>query len=370
MNKPDSWNRTRELFEQARQRGPEDRTNFLQQECGDDAELLAEVQSLLDAFEPAKEELESSPVRLVDDDPPSTVPEDAIPGYQILEEIHRGGQGVVYLALQHGTKRQVALKLILEGPFASLENKRRFEREVELVGSLQHPNIVPIYESGTAHGHHYYAMKYVRGLRLDAYVRDGDLTADATLRLFVKVTAAVGYAHQNGVIHRDLKPSNVLVDGSGEPHVLDFGLAKFGGVDIDARQESWTGTMTGHIMGTLSYMSPEQAAGRPGEVDLRSDVYALGVVLYELLCEHLPYDLDNTLIDNLGSIQTAEPKPMAACGRRFSNEVETIILKAISKEKTRRYPTAGAFGEDISRFLSGDAIEAKRDSALYVLRKA
>src|SRR5262245_38988842 len=153
---------------------------------------------------------------------PDTLPAaDAIEGYKLLRELHRGGQGVVYQAVQQATKRKVALKVLLEGPFAGPQSQRRFEREVELLGSLRHPHIVPVYDSGVSQGRFYFAMEYVRGERLTDYARSRRLSVPDTLRLFRKVCEAVDHAHQRGVIHRDLKPSNILVDDAGEPHVLD-----------------------------------------------------------------------------------------------------------------------------------------------------
>ena len=228
-------------------------------------------------------------------------PDDAIPGYRILKELSRGGQGVVYQAVQRTTKRKVALKIMLEGPFAGATNKRRFEREIELVGSLRHPGIVPIFDSGIAVGRFYYAMEYIRGELLSRYVKDRKLSVDDTLRLFKKVCDAVDYAHQKGVIHRDLKPSNILVDASGEPHVLDFGLAKVGGAEA-GDEASLLVSVTGQVIGTLEYMSPEQAAGQPDQVDMRSDVYTLGVIVYKLLTGQLPYDLTGQMAQNLKTI--------------------------------------------------------------------
>ena len=202
------------------------------------------------------------------------LPADAIPGYRILKELHRGGQGVVYQAAQESTHRKVALKVMLEGPFAGSESKKRFEREIALVGSLRHPNIVPIFDSGVAQGRFFYAMEYIRGEPLSRYVQSRKLSVDDTLKLFKKVCDAVDYAHQKGVIHRDLKPSNILVDNRGDPYVLDFGLAKVGGAEVEGDAASMLVSVTGQVMGTLAYMSPEQASGRPDEVDMRSDVYS------------------------------------------------------------------------------------------------
>ena len=367
-HKPDFWDRIQSLFDEALEKDTERRAEFLRQACAGDQQLFDEVASLLSLYPSAERELGASPFPGDEHAGNSTrsILDDAIPGFQILEELHRGGQGVVYLATQQSTKRRVALKVMLEGPFASPESRRRFEREVELVSNLSHPGIVPVFDSGVAHGQYYYAMEYVRGSHLDEYVRRDELPTRRILKLFVDICEAVDYAHQKGVIHRDIKPSNVLVDDRGQSHVVDFGLARIG--DADAKESALI-SLTGQVMGTLAYMSPEQAAGRPGQIDTRSDVYALGVVLYELLAGKLPYDLDSTMAENLSTIQHTEPKRLTLHDRTISSEVGTIVRKALSKEKERRYSTAGQFGDDIARFLNGEPIEAKRDSTLYVLSK-
>ena len=210
-------------------------------------------------------------------------------------------------------------------------------------------------------------MQYVQGHRLTDHVRDNQLSVDETLRLFQKVCEAVDHAHQRGVIHRDLKPSNILVDDRDEqPYVLDFGLAKIGGVDGDQFSQL---SLTGQIVGTPAYMSPEQAAGLNDQIDLRSDVYALGVILYELVTGQMPYDVNGPITSVLKTIQESDPIRPRSISRRINDEVEKIALKALSKEKQRRYATAGMLGEDIGRHLSGQPIEAKRDSALYLIRK-
>ena len=286
---PDAPDRVKALFHEALERPPHERDAFLAERCGTDVDLRAETQTLLAHFDDA-------PAQFLDGQPSSAehtalphtpLPSpDIIPGYRILKELHRGGQGVVYQALQESTKRKVALKVMLEGPFAGAASKRRFEREIELVGSLDHPGIVPIFDSGVAHGRFYYAMRYVRGESLSQYVHGRALSVDDTLGLFVKVCDAVDHAHQRGVIHRDLKPANILVDDDGQPHIVDFGLARIGGPDSE-RDRSLLISVTGQIMGTLAYMSPEQAAGRSDQVDMRSDVYALGVVLYTTNLQNL-----------------------------------------------------------------------------------
>jgi serine/threonine protein kinase len=323
------------------------------------------------------------------------------PGYTLLREIHRGGQGVVYQALQESTHRKVAIKVLLEGAYASKSARQRFEREIELVASLRHPNVISVFHSDqTEDGLRYCVMDYVRGLPLTRYVRDNQLSLEDALRLFATVCEAVNHAHQKGVIHRDLKPSNILVDVEGVPRVLDFGLAKL----VGGAEQSLV-SMTGQVVGTLPYMSPEQTRGNPEEIDTRTDVYALGVVLYELLTGRYPYPVIGPAADVLHHIVHTEPTPPSRawtadsgiqCGRssarlrpfgtssssrlgrlhfrRFpaapiDDEVRTLVLKALAKERDRRYQSAGELARDIGHYLAGEPIEAKRDSTLYVLGK-
>lgn len=318
------------------------------------------------------------------DDSDSRAPADSIPGYELLHELHRGTQGVVYQALQLASGKQVAIKFLREGVHASRNTRKRFEREIELAASLHHPNIIRVFESGvSATGHHYYAMDYVHGLPLHRYVQHKKLSIEQTLRLFALVCDAVNYAHQHGVIHRDLKPSNVLVDSDGVPHVLDFGLAK----PLMRSGKEWA-SMTGEVVGTLPYMSPEQAHGGRSEVDIRTDVYALGIMLYHVLTGEYPYPVVGPVADVLKHIAETDPVPprrqwshesggitYSERGGRFSacpidEEVETIILRALAKDPMRRYPNVESLRQDVIRHLQGQPIEAKRDAGLHVLRKS
>jgi tetratricopeptide (TPR) repeat protein len=291
-----------------------------------------------------------------------------VPGYGSLIEIARGGQGVVYRAVQLSTRRPVALKVLRDIAPTDAE-RRRFEREIDLAASLRHPNIVGIYDSGvTQDGRPYLVMEFVEGRAIDEHLRErpgtgGAPSPEQAVRLLAQVCDAVGHAHQRGVIHRDLKPSNIRVDMDGHPRVLDFGLARATG------ESSLTFSISGHFMGSLPWASPEQAEGRTRDVDVRSDVYALGVVLYQLLTGSFPYDVGGSMRVALESIVSAEPASPRAKRPDIDDELETILLKCLAKEPDRRYQSAAELGRDLRRYLAGEPIEAKRDSAWYTVRK-
>jgi len=293
------------------------------------------------------------------------LPPDSFPGYEIVDELRRGGQAVVYRGVQIATRRSVAIKVMKEGPFAGPANKARFDREVHILGQLNHANIVTIHDSGEAAGHFYYTMDYISGQPLDEYANGGRRDIKETLRLFAKICEAVNAAHLRGVIHRDLKPSNIRVDASGEPYVLDFGLAKLAGES----SSSAAMTMTGQFIGSAPWASPEQAEGSPSRIDLRTDVYSLGVILYQVLTGKFPYEILGTMREILDQILTAEPARPSAIRRQIDDEVETIVLKCLAKECDRRYQTAGELARDIRHYLADEPIEAKRDSLAYVMGK-
>ncbi len=292
-------------------------------------------------------------------------PHDSFTGYQILGELHRGGQGIVYQAIQKSTHRKVAIKVMKEGPFASATDKARFDREVQILGQLKHPNIVAIHGTGMAAGHYYFVMDYIHGQPLDVYVAGKLHDIDAILQLFAKIGDAVSNAHLHGIIHRDLKPSNVRIDDQGEPHILDFGLARAAPTAADASFM----TVTGQFVGSLPWSSPEQAEGIPGKIDVRTDVYSLGVMLYQMLTGRFPYDIVGNMRDVLDRILHAEPHYPRALRTDINDEIETILLRCLEKEPERRYQSAGEFARDIRHYLAGEPIEAKRDSTIYVLRK-
>lgn len=292
-----------------------------------------------------------------------TTPIPKIPGYDIQKQIGRGGMGIVYKALQVSTKRVVALKLLLEGPFASDMARRRFEREVALSAALKHNNIIPIYDSGNVDGRMYYAMEYIFGTSLTDHLKINKPDLRQRMQIFIKICGAVSHAHQRGVIHRDLKPTNILVDGTNEPHVLDFGLAKAGMFGDP------TASMTAQIVGTPAYMSPEQASGDPSGIDIRTDVYALGVMLYEMLTGEMPYDTNVSMGKILHNIAQAEPRPPSKFNPKIDGEVTAILLKALEKSKDTRYQSVDALSSDVQHYLAGEPISAKPPSGMYLLRK-
>lgn len=312
-------------------------------------------------------------------------------GYDVVDELSRGAQGVVYRARQRATNRIVALKVLAAGAVATARQRHRFEREVEIVSGLAHPNIVVLHDSKvSADGQLYFVMQYIDGVPLDEWIARrspgrSDPTAESTtqrrrraarstdadvgdiLAVFSSICAAVEYAHQRCVIHRDLKPRNILIDADNEPHVLDFGLAK--ALGRERTEPTVTATQPGVFVGTIAYAAPEQVRGRSTAVDTRTDVYSLGVILFQLLTGQYPYPIEGSLLEIADHIANTSPLPPSAINHSIDGEIDMIVLKALEKDPDRRYASAGALRADIERYVAGEPIDARRDNLLYVLRK-
>jgi serine/threonine-protein kinase len=284
------------------------------------------------------------------DDSAAVVNGERVGGYVLLEEIARGGMGIVYKARHVGLKRLVALKMILAGPLATPDEQARFRREAELAANLDHPNIVPIYEVSEQDGALYFSMKLVDGGNLAQTIVDYRRDPCQTARLIATLARAVHYAHGKGFIHCDLKPSNILIDREGHPQITDFGLAR-------RASENSSLTVTGAILGTPSYMAPEQASGQRQSIGPATDVYGLGAILYELLTGRAPFRTA-TMMETVVQVLERDPVAPRELAPGLARELETICLKCLEKLPEDRYPSALALAEDLERFLQGDVVEA------------
>ena len=287
-------------------------------------------------------------------------PTPVIAGYRDLREIGRGGQGTVYRGQQQSTGQNVAIKVLRE-PQPDPEDRARFLREVEVVASLAHPGIVKVLHRGeAADGRLYIVMELVEGLPFDEYAREQDV--DTIVRQVVEIAEAVQHAHQRGVIHRDLKPSNVRIDAHDRPHLLDFGLAKPMGGAIATELVSRTGL----FLGSLPWASPEQLGGDANAVDARTDVYALGVMLYEALCGKTPYPTDGGIGATIQHVTTTNPQRPKREGNALPTDLTAIVLHCLEKEPSRRYQSASELAQDLRRFLAQQPISARTPSLSYV----
>src|SRR5213083_655966 len=276
--------------------------------------------------------------------------------YELLEEIERGGQGVVYRARQKSLNRTVALKVIGLGHWATEAHLKRFRREAEAAASLEHPCIVPIHEVGERDGSCYFSMKFIEGGQLDEVVRREPMPVRRAVELIVKVARTVHYAHEHHILHRDIKPGNILLDQQGEPHLTDFGLARL--VETES-----TVTRTMEVLGTPSYMAPEQAVGNNAGVTRATDIYGLGAVLYQLLTGHPPF-AGGTTFETDRLVLDTEPRQPRLLNPKVDRDLNTICLKCLDKDSQRRYSSALALAEDLERWLKHEPIQARRTSVI------
>jgi len=360
------FERAKAIFQAALELAASERGDFLELRCGDDHALRVEVESLLGSHDRAGSFLEGSVL-----DPTGAFwIGRKIGDYEILALLGRGGMGLVFEARQDRPRRTVALKL-LRPELADAGMRRRFEVEAELLGALKHEGIARIFEAGTVETElgpqSFLAMERIEGRSLLEYAASAELSVQDRVRLVLRVCAAVQHAHERGVIHRDLKPGNVLVESSGQPKVLDFGVARAMNADLDVESVY---TQAGQLIGTVAYMSPEQARGDSERLNVRTDVYSLGVILYQLLAGRLPLPVsEKSLPEAIRILSEDAPTPLVHVAPRIPIDLATIAGKAIERESERRYESVAALGEDLRRFLANEPIRARPPSALYQLRK-
>lgn len=360
-----NYSEVREVFHRVCELPSSARTAALDTMCGGRDEIRGEVERLLRAMDSADSGFaESSPAEF------GRARGLKVNGYEILKPIGEGGMGTVYLAEQCSPRRTVALKTIRPG-LVGEQVARRFRREAEALAKLSHPGIARVFEVGVADAFGspvpYIAMEFVDGVPVTAYAGASPRSTRERLELAIAICDAVDHAHARGVLHRDLKPANILVDTSGTPRILDFGIARITEGEPD---RGTLETETGQILGTAAYMSPEQASGDPQAIDERSDVYALGAVVFEMLSGRLPHEVHGLpLPDALGLIRDADATLLGTVVPTLRGDLEVVIAKALEKEPDRRYQSVGEFRDDLRRFLDDRPIVARRPSSLYQLRK-
>ncbi len=284
--------------------------------------------------------------------------------YELLDVLGRGGMGIVYRARQRSLNRFVALKMILHGDMASPEDLSRFRTEAKAAAQLNHPHIVPVHEAGEHEGQAYFSMRLVEGQTLAALLARGPLQPREAARYLATIARAVQYAHERGILHRDLKPSNILIDRESEPHVTDFGLAK----RVSGEGARSGGTATGAIVGTPAYMAPEQVSNRRGTLSPASDVYSLGVILYEMLTGRPPFQAPSPL-DTLLLVLDQYPVPPRLLNPGVDTDLEMICLKCIQKEPELRYPSANALAADLEAYLHGESLSVRSGRLMSVFNR-
>jgi eukaryotic-like serine/threonine-protein kinase len=371
---PERWQEIERIYHGALEQDPSRRSAWVKRAAHGDESLEQEVRSLLEQSDGKSSFLEERAIEVAARDmamsaAPSLPP--SIGRYRILRLLGEGGMGAVYEAEQEEPRRVVALKVIRLG-LATPERLRRFRQESQALARLQHPGIAQIHESGAADTgfgpQPYFAMELIRGLPLDEYAAVHRLDVRQKVSMIAKVCDAVHHAHQRGLIHRDLKPGNILVDETGQPKILDFGVARVTEADGGAQATMQTGL--GQLVGTLAYMSPEHVMGDPAAVDARSDVYSLGVILYQLLAGRLPYEISRGRVPEAAqTIRQEDPAPLSSIERTYRGDVDTIVRKTLEKDRTRRYASAADLAADIRRYLNDEPIAARPPSAGYQLLK-
>ena len=396
MSSTDHYEKAMSVFDRVCDLSPSERETVLAEVCANDDELRRQVDALLEA-DAARDDVidDESGKRLADW--AVDLAEEAgagietpveVAGYRIIRKIGEGGMGVIFEAEQVSPRRNVALKL-LRSNILDVDVLKRFQNEAQVLGLLQHPGIAHVYESGVVEVNRnkqpFLAMELIHGDRISLHAEKQDLSTRDRVELVARVCDAVHHAHQKSVIHRDLKPANVLVvchhtatgsrsestrgfaDSIGQPKILDFGIARITDRDVQATSMQ---TEAGQIIGTLVYMSPEQLAGDPENIDTRSDVYSIGVILYEILTGRLPLDVHGkTLAEAARILRDEEPRSAATVNRTLRGDLDTIVAKAIEKDPNRRYASAAALADDLRRYLGSEPIAAHPPSAFYQVRK-
>ena len=297
----------------------------------------------------------------------ATQPPPSFGGFELIQEIGRGGMGVVYSARQPSLDRNVAIKMILKGMFASAADVARFRAEAESSARLSHPNIVPVYEVGDVDGQPYFCMKLIDGVNLFQRLVDGPLPPRAAAQILAPVARAIGEAHRNGILHRDLKPSNILIDCDGRPYVTDFGLAKR--INTGNGDAVSALTQSGAILGTPGYLAPEQAAGQRGVVSPATDVYCLGAILYAMLTGHPPFQA-TTAVDAILMSLEQDPLPPRLLNPHADVDLEVVALKCLQKPPDLRYASADALADDLEAYLANEPIAARSSQFVDVLTRA